>query len=700
MRRKDLYYKAMAAALSFTVAVGGVSPVCAAEEAEKDENVYVSLNEDGSVSGIYVVNEYVLENDTQIVDYGDYSEVRNLSSEDEITFENGRVSVNAKKGKFYYQGSLKDAQLPWNISISYQLDGEKISAKDLAGKSGKLKITLKITDNQDSDDEFFDNYLMQGTVTLNTEKCSNITAEGSSQANIGKNRQILYNIMAGQEKTFVINADVIDFEMDAITFQAVPMSFDIDSSSIEKDGLYEKTDEIKDAATEFDDGATDLDDGVKELSDGVSELSDGATDLKAGAGDLKDGAGELKDGTGSLISGASSLSSGASELEKGIWSLKNGLSQLNKGITGVDSGASALDSGAKDLADGAQAAKAGSESLSASINTLSGSIGQMQQGAARLQEGINALYEKSPELTEGSGKVLESLKQIQASLSSITVGADQMQQLLDTSNTIHETIQGLADLADALSEGMNPSTTGGSGSTDGTGTAGSSESAGDSGTLGNSESAGNTEISNSVESRNYSFSEVESQGGSLEQSGAVAAQSNAVAAQKSQNESDAAYLESIANTAASLYTSETSELVNKYAGGIDVNASINNIRNIASNLRANNHTLDAVQAAAEQDVSSASENVMVVQTVTYYANAAEDQPTSGQQSSQQPTLEEMAATLSTGLNKLESSYKACHQGQKACLQVLLLWAAELANCMTVRWSSTMEPWSFMTVWQN
>ena len=372
MRRKDLYYKAMAAALSFTVAVGGVSPVCAAEEAEKDENVYVSLNEDGSVSGIYVVNEYVLENDTQIVDYGDYSEVRNLSSEDEITFENGRVSVNAKKGKFYYQGSLKDAQLPWNISISYQLDGEKISAKDLAGKSGKLKITLKITDNQDSDDEFFDNYLMQGTVTLNTEKCSNITAEGSSQANIGKNRQILYNIMAGQEKTFVINADVTDFEMDAITFQAVPMSFDIDSSSIEKDGLYEKTDEIKDAATEFDDGA-------------------------------------------------SSLSSGASELEKGIWSLKNGLSQLNKGITGVDSGASALDSGAKDLADGAQAAKAGSESLSAGINTLSGSVGQMQQGAARLQEGINALYEKSPELTEGSGKVLESLKQIQASLASIQV---------------------------------------------------------------------------------------------------------------------------------------------------------------------------------------------------------------------------------------------------------------------------------------
>ena len=39
---------------------------------------------DGSVADVYVVNEYMLDADTDIVDYGEYSSVENLSSEEEI----------------------------------------------------------------------------------------------------------------------------------------------------------------------------------------------------------------------------------------------------------------------------------------------------------------------------------------------------------------------------------------------------------------------------------------------------------------------------------------------------------------------------------------------------------------------------------------------------------------------------------------
>ncbi len=41
--------------------------------------------------------------------------------------------------------------------------------------------------------EFFDNYLIQGTVTLDTKKCSNIQADGATQANVGSDRQLLYS---------------------------------------------------------------------------------------------------------------------------------------------------------------------------------------------------------------------------------------------------------------------------------------------------------------------------------------------------------------------------------------------------------------------------------------------------------------------------------------------------------------------------
>ena len=75
-----------------------------------------------------MVNEYDLEKDTKITDYGDYTEVTNLSSEDKITENGNEYTVEGRKGKFYYQGNLESKALPWEISISYYLDGEKISA--------------------------------------------------------------------------------------------------------------------------------------------------------------------------------------------------------------------------------------------------------------------------------------------------------------------------------------------------------------------------------------------------------------------------------------------------------------------------------------------------------------------------------------------------------------------------------------------
>ena len=43
----------------------------------------------------------------------------------------------------YYQGDYS-GKLPLEFKISYTLDGQPISAKDIAGKSGKVKITIKM----------------------------------------------------------------------------------------------------------------------------------------------------------------------------------------------------------------------------------------------------------------------------------------------------------------------------------------------------------------------------------------------------------------------------------------------------------------------------------------------------------------------------------------------------------------------------
>ena len=179
----------MAFALCGVLISGSVTPVYAADEnTPKDENVYVNLNQDGSVDGIYVVNSYRLDADTQIVDYGNYESVKNLTSDAEIQQQKGTVTVDAQAGEFFYQGNLQSKEIPWEISISYTLDGKEVSAKELAGKNGKLGISIHVGQNDQVDSEFFDNYLLQVTLTMDMERCSNLEAPGATAANVGTDK--------------------------------------------------------------------------------------------------------------------------------------------------------------------------------------------------------------------------------------------------------------------------------------------------------------------------------------------------------------------------------------------------------------------------------------------------------------------------------------------------------------------------------
>ena len=304
--------------------LGNTLPVMAEENPQKEENVYASLEEDGTVSGVYVVNEYDLEKDTRITDYGDYTEVTNLTTEDKIEETADGYTVEGKKGKFYYQGNLETKELPWKIQISYYLNGEKKNPKELAGESGNLEIRISVKKNEKVKGDYFEDYLLQATVTLDSEKCKNIQAEGATLANVGADKQILYNIMAGQEKEFSITSEVTDFEMDGISFQGVPMSFAIDTDSLDMTALYEQTDELKEAVSRLDEGAGSLKEGTGELAKGSSRLLDAT-------GSLAQGAVSLKTGTDGAASGSSSLVRGSQELETGIGTYLNGVSSAASG---------------------------------------------------------------------------------------------------------------------------------------------------------------------------------------------------------------------------------------------------------------------------------------------------------------------------------------------------------------------------------
>ena len=57
---------------------------------------YVNLDGEGEIEKTYAVNIFT---DSNIIDYGDYSEVKNMNTNDKINFSSGKVTINNSADK-------------------------------------------------------------------------------------------------------------------------------------------------------------------------------------------------------------------------------------------------------------------------------------------------------------------------------------------------------------------------------------------------------------------------------------------------------------------------------------------------------------------------------------------------------------------------------------------------------------------------
>ena len=256
----------------------------------KEEVIYAMADASGKVTDAEAVNIFA---GGDIVDYGDYSAVKPLNTNDTITQNGDQIAFSSTADKVYYQGTMKNAALPWNISIRYYLDGKEYAPQDVAGKSGALEIRFSVTKNESCGGSFYDDYALQASFTLDTERCQNIVSNGATVANVGSDKQLTYTILPGKGIDTVITADVTDFEMDATAINGVRLNLDVD---VDDTDLMDKVDELVSAIGDLDDGAWELHDGTEELYDATKTLNSKVGDLHSGVGDLTAGAGDLYTG--------------------------------------------------------------------------------------------------------------------------------------------------------------------------------------------------------------------------------------------------------------------------------------------------------------------------------------------------------------------------------------------------------------------
>lgn len=311
---------------------------------EKTETVYSVLNSDGSISDT-IVSSWLHDEDgiNNIKETLNLTDVKNIKSNEKPSKDGNTYTWNAKGNDVYYEGTATK-QLPVSVKLRYELDGQEMSAKDIEGKSGHLKLTISFTNNYSEVKNIngksiviHPSYLAGGMLNMSTGNFTNVKCESGKIVNDGTNEMLAFANIPGLNETLrsagldrvnsqlgisddvTVEADVNDFDLGSIM---IGMTNEIDLAS-ELNGIG--------SVSELTDGIDQLIEADDQLIDGSKQLYDGTTQLKEQAAPLTGSSDQVRQ-----------LSSGAIQLNDGVKALQTGLTAYTNGVSALDAGVDQL----------------------------------------------------------------------------------------------------------------------------------------------------------------------------------------------------------------------------------------------------------------------------------------------------------------------------------------------------------------------
>lgn len=390
------------------------SKVGEGNDTDKTETVFMEMDADGKIINTTVSAKLKVSGKDNIKDASILNDITNLSG-DETFAKDGDSLIWENKGKdISYQGTTT-SQAPLGIDITYYLDGKKMSAKDMAGKSGKVKIVYRYTNSTEQNGDFVPFIALSGMVL--DDSFSNVSVDNGKisqydDANIvvgygapGVKSYLLDHIKNADKyigdinipDCFEVTADVEDFSM-GMTLTVATSSlgeFDLDES-LDLSDMNKQMKELQDGADQLQDGASDLKDGATEIESAVKAINSGAKELESGIKSADGGAQEIESAASALDEGATQIKDGAKTLNDGAGTLYEGVSTAKKAFedTKTKSGkvkSKGLRTGSKELADGIKSANKGVQEL----------VGTLTSTPAMIQKQIDGIIEQVKAATGG-----------------------------------------------------------------------------------------------------------------------------------------------------------------------------------------------------------------------------------------------------------------------------------------------------------
>lgn len=250
------------------------------------ESVYIELDNSGNKKSGTMYVETTLNGTKQIVDYGKYSYIENMTNKIKESFDkdNNLVwNLNDYKGEsFSYNTKLDDKtfiNIPYNIEMRYELNGKEIDPNKLAHQNGLVRIFVDITPNKNANSFYKNNYMMEVTADFDLNDYISVSSDDAIELITGKTKTLMYVVLPGAESHFDIMLGAEDFKYDGLTFAIMPISGNVSDKIVD---LIKDRDDLKDAYNSTMEGTSTVLNALSNMKTGLNNVNTGLNNLRTG----------------------------------------------------------------------------------------------------------------------------------------------------------------------------------------------------------------------------------------------------------------------------------------------------------------------------------------------------------------------------------------------------------------------------------
>ena len=449
----------------------------------KDETVYSNLKSDGEEYKTIVTTHIINEEDEKLLkDMTDLLNIENTSGDEKFTQDGESIVWEANKNDIYYKGETKK-ELPIDINVKYELDGKEIKPEEIAGKTGKVKITIEITNKDEHEvtikgktEKMYTPFVVATGTYIDNDNNKNIEVKNGKIIDDGSKTMVIGLTFPGMQESLNIDKEKLEiptnieitmdsqnFEMKNIINYVTPKVIEETNLDIfnKLDEIYEKVNTLQSASKQIEDGAKTLAEGTttyveksEEFNNAINKFTEGISTANKSYIQLDDGINSLNNSIPTLTSGSKQISDGLNQVNVGVKTMNDKLSASGEEIVALQTGMQSISNGISNLNSNIVV-----EDNSSKISAINNQITNNGQSIAKLNKSNQEMSELLQDETLSEDIKVVINNQIDANTESITNLVEDNNYLQETINSLI-TVQTIKENLNQLEEGSKQATQG------------------------------------------------------------------------------------------------------------------------------------------------------------------------------------------------------------------------------------------------